>query len=36
MPTYSLHDVHGEPIVAGLRLLLADATRAPVVVVGTC
>lgn len=32
---YFLHDVYGEAIVAGLRLLLADATRAPVLVAGT-
>ncbi|MHA5048317.1 hypothetical protein [Streptomyces sp. SD15] len=32
---YLLHREHGEPIAAGLRTLLADSTRAPVLVLGT-
>ncbi|MGW7130023.1 tetratricopeptide repeat protein [Streptomyces bobili] len=32
---YLLHPDHGEQIAAGLRTILADATRAPVLVLGT-
>lgn len=32
---YLLHPQHGEPIAAGLRTLLGDASRAPVLVLGT-
>ncbi|MGW2974112.1 SEL1-like repeat protein [Streptomyces mirabilis] len=32
---YLLHPQHGEPIAAGLRTLLSDASRAPILVLGT-
>ncbi|MGW3982100.1 hypothetical protein [Streptomyces mirabilis] len=32
---YLLNPQHGEPIAAGLRTLLADTTRAPVLILGT-
>ncbi|WP_329462270.1 hypothetical protein [Streptomyces sp. NBC_01431] len=32
---YLLHPQHGEPIAAGIRTLLSDASRAPVLILGT-